>query len=158
MAAAASRDSARGVGSRVRRAGFDASPHDIGGAGRGASVELGVSRPARGRGARSTARGTRGDMGAILAENQYVDDEMRARGFQQVNGQWIGGVASQADSASRLVAIDADQEEVFLRQRFRDNQNVEAAEVQEAPWGVGQRLGSSGSVREVGRRGGRGRK
>ena len=158
VAAAASRESKRGVGSRVRSAGVDGSPQDVGRAGGVASVEPGISRPARGRGARNTGRGARGDMGAIHAENQYVDDEMRARGFQQVNGQWIGGVASHADPASRVVAINAEQEEQFLRQRFRENQSIDAAQRQEALWGVGQRLGSSESMRGVGRRGGRGRK
>ena len=70
-------------------------------------------------------------MGEYLAENQYVEREMKRRSFQVVNGQWQGGVRLQGDP-------DDDAElELFLRMQFRTLQE----EVRAGSWGAGRTLG-----------------
>ena len=70
-------------------------------------------------------------MGELLAENQYVEREMKRRSFQVVNGQWHGGVLLQGDP-------DDDAElELFLRIQFRTLQE----EVRAGSWGAGRTLG-----------------
>ena len=88
----------------------------------------------RGRGG-SGSRGGRGDMAAIRAENTYVDDEMRRRGFVVHGGQWRGGQMLPGEPA------DANLAEAFLRERFRDLRRQEAEAGQQG-WGQGRRLDS----------------
>ena len=66
-------------------------------------------------------------MGGILAENQYVEREMKRRDFELVNGQWQDGVLLEGDPQS-----DADLEP-FLRTQFR----IQQEEARAAVWGGG---------------------
>ena len=52
-------------------------------------------------------------MGELLAENQYVEREMKRREFQLVNAQWQGGVVLESDPQE-----DAELE-LCLRNQFR---------------------------------------
>ena len=70
-------------------------------------------------------------MSECLAENQYVEREMKRRDFELVNGQWQDGVLLEGDPQS-----DADLEP-FLRTQFR----VQQEEARAAAWGAGRKLG-----------------
>ena len=94
---------------------------------------------AAGRSASSTRRSTRArprrteiaGMGELLAENQYVEREMKRRDFQMVNAQWQGGVLFEGDPE------DDAELELFLRNQFRTVQE----EARRAAWGTGRTLG-----------------
>ena len=84
------------------------------------------------RSARAQPRRTKiAGMGECLAENQYVEREMKRRDFELVNGQWQDGVLLEGDPQS-----DADLEP-FLRTQFR----VQQEEARAAAWGAGRKLG-----------------
>ena len=70
-------------------------------------------------------------MGEYLAENQYVEREMKRRNFELVNGQWQDGVLLEGDPQN-----DAELES-FLRTQFRSQQE----EARAAAWGAGRKLG-----------------
>ena len=97
------------------------------------------STAAAGRGVSATRRSTRArprrteiaGMGEILAENQYVEREMKRRNFQVVHGQWQGGVLFEGDPE------DDAELELFLRNQYRTLQ----AEARSAAWGAGRILG-----------------
>ena len=97
-------------------------------------------------------RGGIGDLSEARAENEYVDTQMRERGYNLVGGQWVGGVAKAEDSAERLEADRACREEKFLREQFRADRAIAAAAKREAAWGSGTRLGgdSAGVLQEAG--------
>ena len=94
---------------------------------------------AGGRSASATRRSTRAmprrteiaGMGELLAENQYVEREMKRRNFQVVNAQWQGGVLFEGDPE------DDAELELFLRNQFRTVQE----EARRAAWGTGRTLG-----------------
>jgi hypothetical protein len=96
------------------------------------SAASGCTVPAAQLSARARPRWRRiSGMGEYLAENQYVEREMKRRSFQLVNGQSQGGVRLQGDP-------DDDAElEPFLRMQFRTLQE----EVRAASWGAGRTLG-----------------
>ena len=96
------------------------------------SAASGCTVPAAQPSARARPRWRRiSGMGEYLAENQYVEREMKRRSFQLVNGQWQGGVRLQGDP-------DDDAElELFLRMQFRTLQE----EVRAGSWGAGRTLG-----------------
>ena len=91
------------------------------------------------RSASATRRSTRArprrteivGMSEILAENQYVEREMKRRDFQLVNAQWQGGVLLEGDPE------DDAELELFLRNQFRTVQE----EARRAAWGTGRTLG-----------------
>ena len=91
--------------------------------------------------ARRGGRGGRGDMSETLAENRYVDEQMREWGYDVKGGQWVGGVALANDSARRLAADEARREEFFLREQFRAERAAAAEADREATSGQGVRLG-----------------
>ena len=70
-------------------------------------------------------------MGEILAENQYVEREMKRRDFELVNGEWQDGVRLEGDPE------DDAELELFLRNQFQTQQE----EVRAAAWGTGRTLG-----------------
>ena len=72
-----------------------------------------------------------GEMGHVLAENEYVESEMRRRDFHVQDGQWVDGVLLPGDP------VDGADLEAFLRDQFR----AQAAETRAAAWGPGQALG-----------------
>ena len=95
----------------------------------GAGVSgVGVSVP----GAQSTRR--RADLASIHAENEYVDQEMRRRGFQLRRGQWQGGQMLPGEPQ------DVNLREDFLRAEFRRARSEEDAHASQQ-WGCGRRLG-----------------
>ena len=84
------------------------------------------------RSARAQPRRTQiAGMTECLAENQYVEREMKRRDFELVNGQWQDGVLLEGDPQS-----DADLEP-FLRTQFR----VQQEEARATAWGAGRKLG-----------------
>jgi hypothetical protein len=85
-------------------------------------------RGSSGRGGGDGAR--RGDMSGIRAENEYVNEEMRRRGFQLQGGQWIGGQFLSGELS------DVNLTEAFLREQFQ-RQSVDGS----GQWGEGHRLG-----------------
>ena len=66
-------------------------------------------------------------MGDSLAENAYVEREMKKRRFQLVRGVWQGGVVHEGDPE------DDAELELFLRNKYRT--------LQPDAWGVGRTLG-----------------
>ena len=72
-----------------------------------------------------------GEMGHVLAENEYVESEMRRRDFHVQDGQWVDGVLLPGDP------VDGGDLEAFLRDQFRAQQ----ADARAAAWGPGQALG-----------------
>ena len=81
-----------------------------------------------------TQRKRFGDLTARRAENEYVDEEMRRRGFVLQAGQWVGGQMLPGEPR------DANLAEGFLREKFRREQEEERAEASQ-DWGRGRRLG-----------------
>ena len=66
-------------------------------------------------------------MGDYLAENKYVEREMKKRGFDLVCGVWQGGVVHEGD-------LEDDAElELFLRNQYLT--------LQSDAWGAGRTLG-----------------
>ena len=74
-------------------------------------------------------------MAVIRAENTYVDDEMRRRGFVVHGGQWRQGQMLPGEPA------DANLGEAYLRERCRALRRQEAESGQQ-DWGQGRRLDS----------------
>ena len=105
----------------------------------GASVAFVPSIVSAGRGVSATRRSTRtrprrteiAGMGEILAENQYVEREVKRRDFELVNGEWQDGVRLEGDPE------DDTKLEPFLRNQFRSQQE----EARTAAWGTGRTLG-----------------
>ena len=75
-----------------------------------------------------------GDIKEITAENHYVDDEIKRRGFVEHAGQWVGGVMLPGEPQ------DANLAEQFLRDKFRRQLAEQKAEASQ-DWGLGRRLG-----------------
>ena len=100
-------------------------------------VTAGARGGSKGRGRRgaSDSGARRGDMAVIRAENTYVDDEMRRRGFVVHGRQWRGGQMLPGEPA------DTNLGEAYLRERFRDLRRQEAESGQQ-DWGQGRRLDS----------------
>jgi hypothetical protein len=73
----------------------------------------------------------RGDMSEILAENEYVDEELRRRGFQLHGGQWIGGQVLPGEPS------DVNLAERFLREQYELRRVGDGT----PSWGEGRRLG-----------------
>ena len=67
----------------------------------------------------------------VLAENEYVEREMRRRDFHLQHGQWVDGVLLPGDP------VDHVDLEAVLREQFRAQQ----AETRAAAWGPGYALG-----------------
>ena len=122
--------------------GLENATGDEGIVARRAGVASGTPVPssvAVGRGVLSTSRSTRArprrteiaGMGDYLAENKYVEREMKRRSFQVVRGQWQGGVLFEGDPE------DDAELELFLRNQYRTLQ----AEARSAAWGAGRILG-----------------
>jgi hypothetical protein len=86
-------------------------------------------RGSSGRGGGDGVR--RGDMSGIRAENEYVNEEMRKRGFQLQGGQWIGGQLLPGEQS------DVYLTEAFLREQFQRH----SVDDLEGQWGEGHRLG-----------------
>ena len=154
----------RGEILRVQRAGFEvASPASAvlpRGSDEASTVEVGPSAPAMQEGylatestdvaseetsgllARrvqgavpaDTQRKRFGDLTERRAENEYVDEEMRRRGFVLQAGQWVGGQMLPGEPR------DANLAEDYLREKFRQEQAEERAEASQ-DWGRGRRLG-----------------
>ena len=141
----------RGDNSRVQRAGFEvacSSSQDVGpsspAADHGvmtteptavASAEQSGLLPRRVQGAvpADTQRKRFGDLTERRAENEYVDEEMRRRGFVLQAGQWVGGQMLPGEPR------DANLAEGFLREKFRREQEEERAEASQ-DFGRGRRL------------------
>jgi hypothetical protein len=70
-------------------------------------------------------------MSGIRAENEYVNEEMRKRGFQLQGGQWIGGQLLPGEQS------DVYLTEAFLREQFQRH----SVDDLEGQWGEGHRLG-----------------
>ena len=70
-------------------------------------------------------------MGNVLAENKFVEREMKRRNFQMREGQWVGGLLLPGDPT------DDAQLESFLRRQFQAPQE----EARVAAWGQGRTLG-----------------
>ena len=81
-----------------------------------------------------TRRKRFGDLTDRRPENEYVDEEMRRRGFVLQGGQWVGGQMLPGEPR------DTDLAEDFLREKFRQEQAEERAEASQ-DWGRGRRLG-----------------
>ena len=81
-----------------------------------------------------TQRKRFGDLTERRAENEYVDEEMRRRGFVLQAGQWVGGHMLPGEPR------DANLAEDYLREKFRQGPAEERAEASQA-WGRGRRLG-----------------
>ena len=120
----------------------DVSDEGIVPRGEDSSVASGAVVPstvAAGRGVSATRRSTRArprrteiaGMGEILAENQYVEREMKRRDFELVNGEWQDGVRLEGDPE------DDKKLESFLRSQFQTQQE----EARTAAWGTGRTLG-----------------
>ena len=95
----------------------------------------GETRWRRGQGvsAADTQRRRFGDLEEHLAENRYVDEEMRRRGFVQQGTQWVGGQMLPGEPA------DANLREEYLRGEFRRQRAEEQASASRS-WGHGRRL------------------
>ena len=131
--------------SRVQRAGFgvesSASADPPRGSDEASTADVGPSAPAMDEGRRvqgavpaDTQRKRFGDLTARRAENEYVDDEMKRRGFVLQAGQWVGGQMLPGEPR------DANLAEDFLREKFRREQAEGRAEASQ-DWGRGRRLG-----------------
>ena len=70
-------------------------------------------------------------MGNVLAENKFVEREMKRRDFQMRDGQWVDGLLLPGDPT------DDAQLETFLRRQFQAQQE----EARVAAWGRGRALG-----------------
>ena len=80
-----------------------------------------------------TQRKRFGDLTARRAENEYVDEEMRRRGFVLQARQWVGGHMLPGEPR------EANLGEAFLREKFRREQAEEKAEASQ-DFGRGRRL------------------
>ena len=113
-----------------------AARREVPGEASGASVPTstisGRGVPVTRRSARAMPRRTGvAGMGEYLAENQYVEREMKRRDFELVNGEWQDGVRLEGDPE------DDKKLESFLRSQFQTQQE----EARTAAWGTGRTLG-----------------
>ena len=88
-------------------------------------------RPARQSRAVAPRRTSIATMGNVLAENKFVEHEMKRRDFQMRDGQWVDGLLLPGDPT------DDAQLESFLRREFQAQQE----EARVTAWGRGRALG-----------------
>ena len=88
-------------------------------------------RPARQSRVVAPRRTSIATMGNVLAENKFVEHEMKRRDFQMRDGQWVDGLLLPGDPT------DDAQLELFLRRQFQAQQE----EARVAALGRGRALG-----------------